>query len=74
MYRRINPTKITEKRGNRTRKLIAELSDGRISEQQIGQYEKGSYRPSEESLLFLLNALGCTYEDISDEVELAIAG
>ncbi len=73
MYRKINPKKIKDQRGDLTRKKIAELSG--LSEQQIGQYEKvhGGYKPSEASLPYLLKALGCSYEDISDEVELSIA-
>lgn len=73
MYRKIKPSKITEQRGTRTRKAIAELTGGQISEQQIGQYEKGQYKPSERTLPYLLAALGCTYEDISDAVDLVVA-
>lgn len=73
MYRRINPTKIAKCRGNRTRKEIADRTKGIISEQQIGQYEKGNYKPSERTLPYLLPALGCTYDDITDPVEFAAA-
>lgn len=75
MYREIDPRKLIEKRGNRSRKLIAELAQGPtkkpLTEQDIYGYEKGLWQPSKEKLPYLLKALETTFDEVSQPVELA---
>ena len=72
MYREINPDKIRQARGKRTRAAIVQAGNGELSEQNLYGYEKGKWQPSKQKLPHLLNALGASYDDISDPVELAL--
>ena len=74
MYRRISPTKIRQRRGERSRKSVVERVGFKISEQELYYYEKefGGYKPSEQKLAYLLKALDCNFDDISEPVELSI--
>lgn len=72
MYRVIDPSKIRQIRGNRTRKDVLGRIDFQISQQELYAYELGKYRPSEKKLPYLLKALNCTYEDITRPVEVSV--
>jgi len=73
MYRVISPTKIVAQRGGKTRRAVIERIDKRLTEQELFAYEKGIYRPSEKKLGLLLQALDCSFEDISEPKELIAA-
>jgi hypothetical protein len=73
MYRVISPKKLIEKRAARPRSEIVALSFGMLSEQDLYSYEKGLHRPSDKKLPYLLKALNCTYEQITEPVELTAA-
>ena len=70
MYREISPNKLKELRGMRTQGQVADATGGKISAQEIGQYELGRYKPSVHKLPYLLKALNATWEQISEPVEL----
>jgi len=72
MYRTISPTKIKNRRGEQTRKAVVERIGFVISEQELFSYEKGDYKPSQKKLPYLLQALDCTFDDISEPYELAV--
>lgn len=73
MYRAISPDKVRATRGTKTRKAVVEKIDFAVSEQELYAYEKGDYRPSDKKLAYLLKALDCTFEDISEPVDLVAA-
>lgn len=73
MYREIVATKIREKRGDRSRDAVAKSVDYKITEQDLWGYEKGEWKPSAKKLPWLLQALGTTYDEISEPVELALS-
>lgn len=70
MYRRINKDKVRERRGARTRRAVLEPINYAIGISELQSIENGTHRPSEQKLSFLLTALGCEYDDISDPVDL----
>lgn len=69
MYRRLSPKKIKDLRGTRTRRKVVSVVEN-LSEQELYYYEKGAYKPSEDKLRLLLKALNCTWEDVSEPVDL----
>lgn len=71
MYREITPNKLIQKRGDRTHKDIADASEGKVTVQDLWGYELGKWKPSKNKLPHLLKALGATYDEISEPVELA---
>lgn len=73
MYRVVSPNKIVARRGGKSRRAIIERVDKKISEQELYSYEKGLYRPSDTKLAYLLKALDCSFEDISEPVDLVAA-
>ena len=73
MFIKINPEKLIQKRGTRSRRQIVELSGGKISEMNLSHWEAGSWQPSLEKLKVLLKALDATVEEIADPVELSLA-
>lgn len=75
MYRVISPSKIRALRGTATRRSIVERAGDVISEQELYAYEKetGGYKPSDKKLPYLLKALDCSFEDISEPVDLSVA-
>ena len=73
MLRDIVPEKIVQKRGERSRKAIAEASGGVVTEQDLYCYEKNLHRPSMKKLPYLLKGLGVKYEEITEPVELAVS-
>ncbi len=73
MYRRISPQKIKAVRGKQTRKSIVERINYFVTAQELYAYEKGKYRPSDKKLAYLIKALECSYEDISEPHELIAA-
>lgn len=73
MYREIVPSKLIAKRGNRPRRELAESVNKKVTEQDIYAYEKAISRPSPKKLPYLLQALGATYDEISEPVDLGIA-
>jgi transcriptional regulator with XRE-family HTH domain len=64
--------KIRAKRGNRPRREIAAAVDYKVTEQDIYGYEKGIARPSPKKLPYLLQALGATFDEVSEAVDLGI--
>lgn len=72
MYREIIPAKIREKRGERTRRAVAEAVDG-LTEMDIYSYEANKHKVTRDKLPKLLQALGVTFEDISEPVDLGIS-
>lgn len=73
MYREISPAKLIEKRGSRSRKEIEMASGRQITEQDLYGYELGKWKPSPKKLPHLLQALGATYDEVSEPVELVAA-
>jgi hypothetical protein len=74
MYRKFSPQKVRQRRGTETRKAVIARANGKISESELAAYEHeradGGYRPSDEKMLYLLQALNCTYDDISEPLSL----
>jgi len=73
MMRTILPTKLIEKRGDRTRREIVEAAESKFTEQALYSYEKGLSKPSVKKLPYLLKALGTTYNAVSAPVDLSIS-
>lgn len=69
----IKPEKIVSVRGNRSRKFIVDLSDGKITEQDLYNWEKGLNLPRPDKQIHLLKALGVKLEDISDEMTMEMS-
>lgn len=72
MLRRIKGEKIKQARGERSLQTVADASGGRFSDVSLLSWEREDYRPKEDKLPILLKALGCSYEDISEEVDLSV--
>ena len=72
MIRVIKPELLLQQRGDRTRKQIADQTGFKVTQQDIYAYEKGVNYPSLKKLPFLLNALGCTFEDVSEPLDMGI--
>lgn len=70
--RKINPTKIKEARGDRTRSQIVKNAGGRFTEQDLYNWEKGVNLPRPENQVYLVAGLGVTFEQITDEVSFQI--
>lgn len=73
VYRKFSPTKVRAKRGTRPRRAIKEATNGAISISEIAAYENGDYKPSDNKMLHLLKAFGCTYNEISEPMTLDMA-
>ncbi len=73
MYREIASAKIIEKRGDRSRRELAESVDNKISEMDLYYFENHGRRPSAKKLPYLLKALGATFDEISEPVDLGVA-
>lgn len=71
-YRIIKGDKIKEQRGGRSVRDIAREADGRFCIAALSKWERGVCQPTLEKLPYLLKALGCGYEDISEPVSLAL--
>ena len=69
----INPKKIAIVRGNRSRKFIADMSEGKFTEQDLYNWEKGLNLPRADRQYHLVKTLGVKFEDISDEVTAEMA-
>lgn len=72
-FRVIKGELIKDKRGDRSLKEIADLSGSKFTRGALFQWEKGEYKPTDDNIPALLQALGCSYEDISEPVELAVS-
>ena len=57
-------------RGERSRRAIATASNGVFSDISLLSWENEDYKPKDDKLPVLLRALGCSFDDISDEVDL----
>lgn len=73
MYREIIGAKIIEKRGNRSRRELAESVGKKISEMDLYYFENHNRQPSKNKLPHLLKALGATFDEISEPVDLGVA-
>ena len=73
MYREISADKIRQRRGTRPRRAIVDGFQPHLSQQDLYLYEKGKIKPTTEKLKYLLLGLDCSYEDISDPVDLSVA-
>lgn len=72
MFRVIKGNKIKQTRGERSLREIASASNGAFSDVSLYEWEKESYRPSEQKIPALLAALNCQFEDISDPFEVKL--
>jgi len=73
-FRKIKADKIRKVRGARTLQEIADASGGQFTKGVLWQWENSRNRkPSDDNIPILLMALGCSYEDISEPVEVAYA-
>lgn len=61
----IDPAKLREARGLRTRMQIVEAAEHKFAEQQLLAWEKGAYRPSPKNLSALLAALNVKFEQVA---------
>jgi hypothetical protein len=71
MFRKINGKLLKKQRGTRSLQEIADLSDGQFTKAALAFWERGIYKPNEDNTKALLRILGCSYEDISEPVEVA---
>ncbi len=67
MFRVINGSKIKKQRGKRSLAEIATASGNKFTDVALLSWEKEEYKPKDDKVPFLLSALGCSYEDISEE-------
>ena len=58
-------SKVLKARGKRSRKEIADASNGKITPQDLRNWETGQNRPSPKRLPYLLEALGVTFDEIA---------
>lgn len=74
MLFKINPKKLVEKRGNRSRREIVELSGGRINEMNLSYWERETkgWQPSLSKLKVLLEVLPASIEEITDPIDLSV--
>lgn len=68
-YTIVSGERIKELRGDRTLREMSALSGKAFSPAALLKWERGK-QPKKENLLHLLNALGCSYEDIAISVAL----
>ena len=68
----VNGDRIRQKRGERTVREIAKASNGAFTHGALCGWERGTYIPKNDKLIPLVNALGCSYEDITEVVELGL--
>lgn len=73
-YRVINGHKIREQRGSRSIRDVVKAQPNQFSVGALHKWETGKCRPTDEKLPYLLAALGCDYEDISEPKSLALQG
>jgi hypothetical protein len=73
MYREISPTKLLARRGERPRSEIVSRANGKLTEQDLYSYETGKWKPSPKKLPYLLAALECGYDEVSEPVELSLS-
>lgn len=72
MLSEIKGQKIKERRGNRSLKDVAEAANNVFSDVALMKWEQDKMKPKRDNLTALLKALGCTYDDISEPVELGL--
>lgn len=73
MFRVIKGEKIKQKRGERSLREVAAASNGAFSDVSLYEWEKDSYKPKDDKIPALLTALNCSYEEISEPVEIALS-
>jgi hypothetical protein len=69
MFRVIKGEKIKRMRGTRSLREVAAASNGAFTNAALSEWESGNYKPKDSNVPALLVALGCSYEDISEPVE-----
>lgn len=67
--RKVRGHLIKKMRDGRPPSLIIERMPHKVTRTTIHQWEKEEWSPTEQNILSLITALGCTYEDISEPVE-----
>lgn len=81
MFRVIKGEKIKKARGNRSLREVAEAAGHAFTDAALCSWEKydwqkaqgkTAYKPTDDKIPALLAALGCSYEDISEPVEIAL--
>lgn len=72
MFRVINGKKIKTQRGNRSLREIAEASGKLFTDAALSEWENGAYKPKDDKIPALLKALGCSFEDISEPVDVSL--
>jgi transcriptional regulator with XRE-family HTH domain len=65
-FRVIKGSKIKTARGERSLQDVAEAAGGKFTRAALWQWEAGLVTPSDEKVPALLDALGCTFEQISE--------
>lgn len=73
MYPIFSPEKIRKQRGSRTRREIVEPVSDHLTQQDLFLYEQGKVKPSLDKLPFLLKGLGCSFNDIVDQIDVQAA-
>ena len=72
-YRRTKGSLIREKRGPMSLRAVAALSNNGFSPAALHKWEHDEAQPTLDKLPHLLMALDCTYEEISEPVNLALS-
>lgn len=70
MLLEIDGKKVKEIRGERSLQDIADASGKAFSDVALLKWERGSMQPRKKNIKPLLDALGCSLEDITEEVDL----
>ena len=73
MFRIIKGEKIKQQRGNRSLRAISEAAGRKFTDAALSEWESGNYKPKDDKIPALLEALGCSYEDISEPADLSLS-
>jgi len=71
-YRVIMGSKIKQQRGSRSIRDVVRSAQKQFSIGAFHKWENGVCRPTDQKLPYLLAALGCDFEDISEPKSLAL--
>lgn len=72
-YKRIVGNKIKTRRGDRSMRELVALGGSRFSPAALYKWENDKAQPTNDKLPYLLKALDCSLDDISETFTLAIA-
>lgn len=68
----ISGDRIRQKRGERSAREVADASNGAFTHSSLIFWENNKYKPGQTKLVPLINALGCSYEDITEVVSIGL--